>query len=135
MIVLIVESEPELGRLWQNHMQRQGMDVSLVTDQQGAVMALKARVFDIIVLDLLISRGSAFAVADLVSSRHPDTRIIFVTNTSFFSDGSIFSLSANACAFLQSDMSPEDLSAVVEHFGKTAIRPLAHAVPENPVPG
>lgn len=116
-------------------MQRQGMDVCLVTDQPGAAAALEAQDFDIIVLDLVISRGSAFAIADIVSYRHPETQIIFVTNTSFFSDGSIFNLSANACAFLQSDMPPEDLIAMVQHYGGGFKASRAHAVPENPVPG
>ncbi len=135
MKVLIVESQPELGRLWQNHMQRQGMEVRLVTDQAGAATALHAQAFDIIVLDLVISRGSAFAIADLASYRHPETRIVFVTNTSFFSDGSIFNLSANACAFLQSDTPPEDLTAMVQHYGGGLTAPRAHAVLENPVAG
>ncbi len=135
MKVLIVESEPNLGHLWKSHMQRQEMDVQLVTDQPGATMALETQAFDIIVLDLVISRGSAFAIADLTSYRHPETQIIFVTNTSFFSDGSIFNLSANACAFLQSDMPPEDLIAMVQHYGGGLKASCAHAVPENPVSG
>lgn len=135
MKVLIVESEPELGSLWQNHMRRQGMDVRLVVDQAEAALALHAQAFDIIVLDLVLARGSAFAIADLASYRHPETRIIFVTNTSFFSDGSIFNLSANACAFLQSDMPPEDLTAMVQHYGGGLKSPPARAMLENPVPG
>ena len=34
--------------------------------------------------------GVAMAVADFASYRRPEARVIFVTNTSFFSDGSIF---------------------------------------------
>lgn len=135
MKVLIVESDLALGRVWQSHMQRQGMEVHLVADQPGAAMILQAQAFDIIVLDLVISRGSAFAIADLASYRHPDTQIIFVTNTSFFSDGSIFNLSANACAFLQSDIPPEDLTAMVQHYGGGLINDRGHAVPESPVSG
>ena len=135
MKVLIVESEPELGGLWQDHMRRQGMDVRLVRDQAEAALALHAQAFDIIVLDLVLARGSAFAIADLASYRHPETRIIFVTNTSYFSDGSIFSLSANACAFLQSDTPPEDLTAMVQHYGGGFTAPRAHAALESPVPG
>lgn len=117
MKVLIVESAPDLGGLWQNHMRRQGMDVQLAADQPEAALALNAREFDIIVLDLVLARGSAFAIADLASYRNPKTKIIFVTNTSFFSDGSIFNLSANACAFLQTDTPPADLIATVQYYG------------------
>ena len=120
MKILIVESDANLGELWQNHMARQGHDVNLARDQQAAEAALNAGDFDIIVLDVMLARGSAFAVADLASFRQPDIQIIFVTSTSFFSDGSIFNLNANARAFLQSDIPPEDLTAVIEHYGQAS---------------
>jgi DNA-binding response OmpR family regulator len=120
MKILIVESNSDLGRLWQTHMTRQGHVVYLAEDQDMAAAALDAGPYDIIILDVMLARGSAFAVADLASYRQPEVQIIFVTSSSFFSDGSIFSLTANACAFLQSDTPPEDLVAVAEHFGRAA---------------
>lgn len=116
MKVLIVESKPELGRLWMRHLQRQAADVSLATSQEAAILALYGADYDIIVLDLVLDGGSALAVADFASYRRPDARVIFVTNTSFFSDGSIFAHSANACAYVQSETPPEDLAALVEHY-------------------
>ena len=116
MNVLIVESKPELGRLWQRHLERQGADVTLVHSQENAILALYGSEFDIIVLDLVLESGSALAVADFASYRRPDARVIFVTNTSFFSDGSIFAHSSNACAYVQSETPPEDLAAMVEHY-------------------
>jgi DNA-binding response OmpR family regulator len=116
MKVLIVESRPELGQLWSRHLERQGADVSLVLSQEAAIMSLSANPFDIIVLDLMLENGSALAVADFASYRRPDSRVIFVTNTTFFSDGSIFAHSPNACAYVQSETPPEDLAAMVEHY-------------------
>ncbi|MDF1669599.1 MAG: response regulator [Roseovarius sp.] len=118
MKVLIVESNPTLGELWKNHMVRQGLDVELALDQSQAALALNGDKIDVIVLNVVLSEGSALAVADLASYRQPDIQIVFVTGTSFFSDGSIFSLSANARAFLQDDTPPDDLTAMVEHFGR-----------------
>lgn len=116
MKVLIVESKPELGQLWMRHLQRQGAIVHLVPSQEAAILALYRDAFDVIVLDLVLEQGSALAVADFASYRRPDTRVIFVTNTSFFSDGSIFAHSSNACAYVQSETPPEDLAALVEHY-------------------
>ncbi|SIT78359.1 response regulator transcription factor [Pontibaca methylaminivorans] len=116
MQVLIVESEPELGRLWQRHLERQGALVTLVHDQEAAILALCRSDFEIIVLDLVLGDGSALAISDFASYRRPEARVIFVTNTSFFSDGSIFAHSANACAYVQSRTPPEDLAAMVEHY-------------------
>ena len=120
MRVLIVESEPDLGSLWKRHLERQGARVALVHGQAQAVEALQAQGYDVIVLDLVLQEGSALVVADFASYRRPDARVIFVTNTSFFSDGSIFHHSPNACAFVQSQTPPEDLVAMVEHYGRQA---------------
>lgn len=116
MNVLIVESKTDLGALWRRHLERQGASVTLVRSQELAITALYAESFDIIVLDLVLDEGSALAVADFASYRRPDARVIFVTNTSFFSDGSIFAHSPNACAYIQSGTPPEDLAAMVEHY-------------------
>jgi len=115
MNVLIVESERELGRIWQRHLERQGATVSLAVSQEEAIANLYSEDFNVIVLDLVLEQGSALAVADFASYRRPGARVIFVTNTSFFSDGSIFAHSPNACAFVQSSTPPEDLAAIVEH--------------------
>lgn len=116
MRVLIVESQEELGGLWARHLARQGAEVTVVSGQEPAIAALREVPFDIIVLDLVLQEGSALAVSDFASYRRPDARVIFVTNTSFFSDGSIFAHSPNACAYVQSATPPEDLAAMVEHF-------------------
>ncbi|MGR3614906.1 MAG: response regulator transcription factor [Paracoccaceae bacterium] len=119
MEVLIVEDNLDLGWLWKRHLERQGGLVTLVGSQEEAIAALFGSAFSIIVLDLILASGSALAVADFASYRRPEARIIFVTNTSFFSDGSIFAHSPNACAYIQSGTPPEDLAAMVEHYAAT----------------
>ena len=120
MSVLIVESRPELGILWKRHLERHDMDVTLVTSQEEATAHLATIPTDIIILDLVIENGSALAVADYANYRQPKARVIFVTNTTFFSDGSIFLHSPNACAFLQSATPPEDLAAMVMHYSRAS---------------
>lgn len=117
MHVLIVESAPELAELWSRHLRRQGVTVTVALSEPDAVRVLQECAVDVIVLDLVLSEGSAFAVADYASYRQPAARVIFVTNTSFFSDGSIFQHIPNACAFLPCGTPPDDLAAVVDHYG------------------
>ncbi|TDK46872.1 response regulator transcription factor [Antarcticimicrobium luteum] len=117
MRILIVEGDPDLGGLWARHLRRQGGEVRLVRSQSEAILALQSEEFNIIVLDLILEAGSALAVADFASYRSPETRVVFVTDSTFFSDGSIFSHSANACAYVRSNTPPEDLAAIVEHYG------------------
>jgi DNA-binding NtrC family response regulator len=115
--VLIVESVSELATLWKSHLVRQGMHVVCAQGQTDAIDHISQHETDIIILDLFISEGSALAIADYTNYRQPAARVIFVTNTTFFSDGSIFAHSANARAFVQSGTPPEDLAAMVAHYG------------------
>ena len=122
MKVLIVESRQELGELWQRHLERQGLDVHRVGSQDLATAYLSQHQVDVIILDLVLGEGSALAVSDYANYRQPEARVIFVTSTSFFSDGSIFAHSANARMFLPAGTLPEDLAAVVEHYGSDRSR-------------
>lgn len=117
MKALIVESSRELGALWKRHLERQGIEVRHATGQAEAVEFLENDRFEILVIDLVLEQGSPLAIADFAHFRQPEARVIFVTNTSFFSDGSIFQHSPNACAFMQTDAPPDDLVAMVEHYG------------------
>ncbi len=117
--VLIVESDASLGCVRQKHLERQGMRVRLEQDQAGALDALNAQPCDLIILNLLLTRSSAFSIADEAEARHPGIPILFVTNTSFFSDGSIFGLCANARAYVNAATPLEDLTAMVEHYARS----------------
>lgn len=96
------------------------MTVTRTAGQDDAIEHLSEHDVDILIMDLVLSEGSALAVADYASYRHPEAQVIFVTNTSFFSDGSIFAHAQNACALVQSATPPEDLAAMVEHYGASA---------------
>ncbi|MGR3496517.1 response regulator [Citreimonas sp.] len=122
--VLIVESDRKLADLWRRHMQRLGFDVRVAHTDEQAIDVISAYDVRVIVLDLELDDGSAMAVSDYAAVRRPDARVIFVTSSSFFSDGSIFRMSANACAFLPSGTQPEDLAAMVDHYGQRYGAPL-----------
>lgn len=120
MNVLIVQNKPSLARVWQAHLERHAHVADIATDQEGAIEKLCERYYPIIILDVVLEDGSAIAVADYASYRHPDAQVIFVTNSGFFSDGSIFQLCSNACAFVPIATQPEDLAAMVEHYAKVS---------------
>ena len=116
MSVLIVESRPELGGLWKRHLERQGKTVDLVSGEEEAIAYLSEHDTDMIVLDLVLEDGSALTVSDFANYRRPYARVIFVTDTTFFSDGSIFNHASNACAFVPSGTPPDDLAAMVDYY-------------------
>ena len=116
MKILIVEKSADLAQIWQRHLERQGLGVDVASDQASAIDYLQENAVDLIILDLVLDQGSAFAIADYANYRHPQSRVIFTTNSSFFSDGSIFQHVENACAFLPKKVDPQDLAAMAEHF-------------------
>ncbi|MFP7569785.1 response regulator [Marivita sp. S2033] len=118
MNVLIVQNKPTLGQMWQRHLHRHGHVADIAIDQDAAIEMLSEKFYPIIILDVVLNNGSAIAVADYASYRHPNAKVIFVTNSSFFSDGSIFQLCSNACAFVPIATQPDDLAAMVEHYAK-----------------
>lgn len=119
MNVLIVQDDAALSDRWALQLQQRGHVVDAVMDQDSAVALLHQRSYAVVIMDVVLQRGSAMAVADYASFRHPDAHVIFVTATSVFSDGSIFQHCANACAFVPSDTPPEDLAAMVEYYAQT----------------
>ena len=122
MEVLIVQTNKHLGALWQRHLERLGATVILATSGDAAVNILEVRSFDAIVLDLVLEEGSALTVADVAYFRRPEANVIFVTDTTFFSDGSIFAHAANARAIVEKATPPADLAAIVQHYGEAVSR-------------
>jgi CheY-like chemotaxis protein len=133
MRVLIVQSNVPLGNIWCRHLERLGADVEIALTGSAAVKMIETTTFDVIVLDLVLGEGSALTVGDVAFFRQPDANLIYVTDTTFFSDGSIFHHSANARAFIESNTPPSDLAAIVQHYG-AAPTPV-HAVQKTPERG
>ncbi|MGJ8622674.1 MAG: hypothetical protein ACSHW1_07840 [Yoonia sp.] len=120
MQVLIVESNPLLGNEWGRYLKKLGADFVLAPTGDDAFRLINARSFDVIVLNLVLGGGSALAIADLAFFRQPDANVVFVTDTTVFSDGSIFRHSANARAFIEARTPAKDLAEIVHHYGVTS---------------
>ena len=117
MRVLIVQEDRDLARLWASHLQRSGANVAHAVTQDEATATLRDMPIDIVILSLTLRDGSALAIADYAGYRRPAARIIPVTSASFFSDGSVFNLMPNACTSVEAGTAPEDLTAIVTHYG------------------
>lgn len=115
--VLIVESNPDLGRIWARFLERRGLICRLAAAEDDALTALRTDCFDAIVLDMEMPRGGALAVSDFAAYRYPDIPIIAVSARGFFSDGAIFELIPNARSLLRTPLRPDDMAALVEHYG------------------
>lgn len=121
MHVLIVEENRDLGALWKGHLERLGAQVDLLHSVPAALEMVHDRRFNAVVLDLTEAQTGSFELADVIAYRWPDTRIVFVTGSTFFSDGSIFGYVGNAAAMVPREGPPEDLAAVVEHHASQTV--------------
>lgn len=122
MRVLIVEHNIDLAKLWARFLMRQGADVQLAHSQEQALEVLRFEDFDALVLELVLPDGGAIAIADYAAYRLPNAPVITVTNSTFFSDSSIFELMPNARGIMRQPLNPSDLVAMLEHYQS---RPLA----------
>ena len=116
MDVLIVEECEDLSNLWQKSLIRVGAKVWCAHSVSDAFSRIQSHRYDVIILDLICDAINTMGIADLAAYRSPKSQVVFVTNTSFFSDGSIFNLCANAAGIVQSHTPPEDLAAMVQHY-------------------
>lgn len=120
MNVLMVEDQAALADLWSDSLRRQGVAVTVVASQDAAIRYLQRQSAHVLILNLSLQDGSPLAVADYASYRYPEMRIIPVTPRTFFSDGSVFAVVPNTCTVLAETARPDDMAAIVEHYGAGA---------------
>lgn len=119
-MILIVASNPDLSKIWASHLERQNQKVKVVTNQAEAVDFLCQESPDVLVLDVMLEDGSAIATADFASYRRPEMRIVFVTRSTFFSDGSLFQHIPNTAAIIPEKTLPSDLAEIVSYHGRAS---------------
>ncbi|MCG6885062.1 MAG: response regulator [Silicimonas sp.] len=119
-MILIVGSNPDLSSIWASHLERQQHDVHVVTNQKDCVDFLCEFEPEVVVLDVMLQDGSAIAIADFTSYRRPETRIVFVTRSTFFADGSLFQHIPNTAAIIPERTNPNDLAEIVAYHGRAS---------------
>jgi DNA-binding response OmpR family regulator len=115
--ILIVEPNRDLAGIWARFLAGQGMSCTIAGSDAEARDALRTSRFDAVVLDMEMPGGGALAVADFATYRDPEVPIIAVTARGFLSDSAIFELIPNARGLLRAPLQPEDMAALVEHYG------------------
>lgn len=117
-MVLIVESNSSLCQVWKRHLERLGRTVTLAQTVNEAYALLRRQQFSVIVLDYCMEKGSAIYLSDYAHYCQPQAKVILVTRSGFFSDGSILEHCGNACAILSDTAKPADLAALADHYGQ-----------------
>jgi hypothetical protein len=91
-----------------------------VSSQAQAVAKMFELAPAVVLIDLELTNGSPLAVADFASYRYPDARIIFVSESDMFADGSVFAHCPNVHAHVGRGMAEPDMVALVSHHARGA---------------
>ena len=77
--ILLVEDDPDLGRLLCKYLELQGLKVELAIDGGAALALLSVNHFDIAILDVMLPKEDGFSLADTVKERYPQLPFLFLT--------------------------------------------------------
>ena len=77
--ILIVEDDTDLGNLLKLYLEFNGFEVHRVNNGREARKALKADVYNIVVLDVTMPVENGFSLAEHIAKAHPSLPFIFVT--------------------------------------------------------
>ena len=116
MKILIYEETRTIGLVWKRFLTRFNFEVFLSSQINDAAEILSQGGIDTFIVDASTGMRAVATLSDLASFSNPDISIIAVTSGRFFTDGAIFNLVPNLRSCVTTDIAPDDLAAMVEHF-------------------
>ncbi|MEM7241141.1 MAG: hypothetical protein AAF429_03050 [Pseudomonadota bacterium] len=116
MAILIFENKRKTGLIWQRFLARHGCNVRLTRSIDETASALSTGGIHVFIVDATEDMNAITTLSDLAQFYNPDISIIAVTSGMFFADGSVFELIPNIRSCISTEIPPEDLAAMVEHF-------------------
>jgi len=84
--VLLLEDDPNLGQIVQEHLQMQGFEVTLCVDGEDGMEAFTRNRYDLCLVDIMMPRKDGFSFARDVRQRDQQTPLIFLTAKSLKED-------------------------------------------------
>jgi DNA-binding NtrC family response regulator len=110
--VLLAEDDSSLRMLLTFELKRMGLQVSAVPNGEGALAAMRARSFDLVVTDLKMDKVDGFAVLDASRRRMPEAQVIVITGHGTI-DSAVRAMKEGAFDYLTKPVEPEALGISV----------------------
>lgn len=118
MDILIVESDRRLATDLAPLLERKGAIIAQAASQNEAASFLVSFSFNVIIIDIQFDNCKALGIAELADFRQPDAKVIFVSDSSIFSDGSLYHQFSNVCGYLPRGTPPKDIASLVEYYAR-----------------
>jgi two-component system, OmpR family, response regulator len=109
--ILVVEDEPRLGEILRLYLEREGHQVTVVTDGRAAIAAVDAEPVDLVVLDLMLPGLPGETV--LTAIRERGETPVLITSTKRSDAERISGLRMGADDYLAKPFNPHELTARV----------------------
>lgn len=84
--VLLLEDDPNLGLVLQEHLRLNGFDVTLCRDGEEGTRALAQKPYDLCLVDVMMPKKDGFTFAREVRAAHDETPLVFLTARSLKED-------------------------------------------------
>lgn len=84
--LLVVEDDPNLGRMLADYLRARGYEADLRTDGQQGAMAYGKGKYDLVLLDVMMPLKDGFTLAREIRAKDPEVPIIFLTAKSMKQD-------------------------------------------------
>jgi two-component system response regulator HydG len=115
--VLIVDDDPDMGRLLEASLRASGFLPQVVNDPQAALPLLFAQDFDVVLTDLQMPGMSGLELCQRVVDAHPDVPVVVLTAHGTL-DAAVGAIRAGAYDFLTKPFRDEALQIVVERAAR-----------------
>ena len=119
MHALVVEDDPILAEVWEDALLDAGFTVENASSCAEAVNLLLRKTFDVCLMDIHVTDGTTYSLADWVKLRSPRTNIIAVTGSSIGANGELATQSNYDFVF-RKPLPIADLVAVTEYMAAPA---------------
>ena len=116
--VLVADDEPNLRRVLQAQLRRDGYDVIAVADGQAALDALEEHHVDVIITDLRMPELDGMQLLERVTVSHPDVPVIMITAHGTV-DTAVQALKVGAFDYVTKPFDRTELKHVIEKATRT----------------
>jgi len=124
--VLVVDDDPMVGQTIEALLQRQGHDVTLADGGEAGLLALEARTFDVMLVDIFMPHMRGFESIRIFHERAPTIPLIAMSGYAFASSASPspdflrMALELGAACCLRKPFTPDVLYSTIQECLATA---------------